>query len=113
MTDRLLQLKTDTDLEFMKEFLESAPKQVQEDFTLLLQSIRERNAANRIFHAHKLKGLLLTIGADRAAAICVNIEGFSGGNDAAELLSLSAVLDAEIKEVLVTLDRIVPTLLHE
>ena len=113
MMNRLMQLKADTDLEFMKEFLGSAPNQLQEDFTLLAQSIHEGNSAKRKFHAHKLKGLLLTIGADAASATCVAIEGFSGGNDDGELRSLFAGLETEVKDVLGTMDRITPVLLNE
>lgn len=109
--NRLLQLKADTDLEFIKEFLESAPKQLQVDFTLLSQSIREGNSANRVFHAHKLKGLLLTIGADAAAALSMKLEGFAGGNDDTELQSLLSELEAELKELLVTLYCIAPKLI--
>lgn len=113
MMDRLRELKADTDLEFMKEFLESAPKQVQEDYVLLSQSVREGNSANRAFHAHKLKGLLLTIGADAAAAISLTIEEFTGGNNDAALQEMLSGLDVEVNTVLRTLDRIAPRLLHE
>lgn len=113
MRERLLQLKADTDLEFMKEFLESAPKQLQEDFMLLSQSIREKNSVNRVFHAHKLKGLLLTIGADESAGISAKIEGLSNVDNEAELRSLCAALETEMKHVTVTLEHLSPTLLHE
>lgn len=106
MTSRLLQLKTDTDLDFMKEFLESAPKQMEEDYLFLSNAVREQNDKVQKFHAHKLKGLLVTIGADDAAAICSDIELHASTGNTTEVQILFTSLAKSMEELRQTLSRV-------
>ncbi|MBI2427198.1 MAG: Hpt domain-containing protein [Ignavibacteriales bacterium] len=111
MFNRLQGLKADTDLEFIKEFLESAPKQMEEDFVNLSRSIRANDVAKNKFHAHKLKGLLMTIGADDAAAICSHIETHASTGDTSDMKSIFVSLETKMEDVRQILDRIKPKLL--
>lgn len=109
--DRLQELKADTDLDFMKDFLESAPKQMEEDFVNLSNAVREQNDNERKFYAHKLKGLLLTIGADAAATICSRIEMNTNTGATAEIQELFASLEISMDQLRRALNRVAPKLL--
>lgn len=109
---RLQELKADTDLDFMKEFLASAPKQMEEDFLHLSTAIRQQNTKERMFHAHKIKGLLLTIGADDAAALCMKLETTPDDGKGSDVTTLFATLEINIEQVRHTLTLVAPKILE-
>lgn len=74
MFSRLNELLAETDHDFIREFIDGVPEQLKSGLDELETSITQKNQKDCVFHSHKLRGLLLTIGATPAADICRQIE---------------------------------------
>jgi PAS domain S-box-containing protein len=103
ISDRIHHLLSETDLEFMTDFISSLPDQMKSGVTELRHALADRDVKETIFHSHKLRGLMLTIGATPAAEICKLIESTQSQEALAGLESLFIALEAEIQRSTETL----------
>jgi PAS domain S-box-containing protein len=102
IAERLNHLMTETDLEFMNEFTASIPDQMQTGMNEIRQAIDKKDLKEAIFHAHKLRGLMLTIGATPAADICRKIESSKTQDDLTKLGDAVTDLERETRRSMET-----------
>ena len=78
--------------ELMSDFLKQYPKYMNE----IVKDIKNKNSKDLLFHAHRIKGMLQHLGADKASNIAQNLEKSSRMDDYKNLDMLSRQLNREL-----------------
>ncbi|KAB2923348.1 MAG: PAS domain S-box protein [Bacteroidetes bacterium] len=96
MFKRLSDLQAETDAEFIREFIAGIPEQLESGWSDLRASVEKNDLKESVFHAHKLRGLLLTLGAVPAAEFCRQIESSKSEEALAGLADRMPLLRREL-----------------
>jgi HPt (histidine-containing phosphotransfer) domain-containing protein len=82
---------------------------MQTGMSEIRQAIEKKNLKDAIFHSHKLRGLMLTIGATPAADICRKIESSKTQDDLAKFGDTVTDLERETRRSMETVAAVAKT----